>query len=306
MSSSEKDQELINEKTRAEINKIHLEVKSLKKQISWRGQLLQYVAVITVLVTLFGAWQGYLKFREDHQKDQELKSKENDLKDSEQRQKADDEYQLNIQQIASYPGETKETIPSIVLKFQDLKRLIEGGKLSGQAEVARHDVGFLVSYIIQQTDFDLKVPRNVEFDTESLRYCEYYSNYLRLNTDANTRILSKYQTSLKFEHDKNPNVFKAIKRESNSSYSVEGLTAQQEIYAYHVADMLDAYKSHLDLLKQSLKDNPQNTEGIKDMLNQALCDFYTSVNNSSIAQDFFGIDEKALQEQIKQCHMSAR
>lgn len=301
MFTAESNQDLINEKTRAEIKKLNLEVSCLKKQVSWRGQLAQYAAAVTVMITLFGAWQGYLKFREDHLKDQQLKSKENELKDSEERQRADTEYQLHVQQIAAYPGDTKQTIPSVVLRFQGLKRLIEGGKLSTQAEQARHDVGFLISYIIQQTDFDLRAPRNVEFDTESLEHFEYYPAYLRHNPTANMRILSKYHAGLNFDRARNPGIYKTIRRESGTRYSIESSNAQEEVAAHYIVDMLDAYKSHLDLLKQSLRDAPQGAENVAGMLDRALCGFHASVGNDDITQDFFDLDREALREKLKQC-----
>lgn len=301
MPHAQDNQDLINEKTRTEIEKLRLEVTSLRKQVSWKGQLAQYGALITILVTLYGAWQGYREYMDKYEKDQYLKHRENELKDTEERQKADEEYQVHVQQIAAYPGDTKQTIPSVVLRFQSLRRLIEGGKISTQAEQARQNVGFLISYIIRQTDFDLSTPRNVQFDTEALEYCEYYPTYLRHDPVANMRILSKYQISLNSDRARHPNIYKTIRRESSTRYSIESTGAQEMAAVNYIEDMLDAYKSHLDLLRQSLKDDTQNPQSINEMLDRALCGFHASVNNDGLTQDFFDISKEDLQDKMKQC-----
>jgi hypothetical protein len=263
--------------------KLKQELSSQKWQNSRIGRLAQFGAIITVIVAVVGLLITYLKFTDERSKDRELREKELVERNTNQ-------YRADIQQLVQFTNDEKQTTPSLIFLFQDLREIVESTKDPTELSKRRESVANLIVNLIKSTGFDLQKSRNVEFDFKAMSYCEYYSNLLRNEPDINLDILSKYKDALVSLASNNQGCYKSVVIRSDGyifgdNCSSEGIRLDQFIDSFY------AYQKHVEVLKESVKGKPQDAS-TKDSLQRAFCWFYQSTKNKALAKNIFDGDEK--------------
>lgn len=296
------------ELSKTQIVKLNEEIHSLKRQNSWRGQLLQYTAIFTVLATLFGIWQGIERYRSEQEADRQAKiaetrakERENEIREKERIQHVDDTYQAEIQRLSSFAIDPTQTVPSAILTLKEAERILnENGQLS-DIEDRKAKLGYLVYYVVAQTDFNLSNPRNASFDGEAITHSDSYKAYLRKDPVANMRVISKYKSTIASLYGKNPRLYGSLRIGENGEYTHDRCTPEQELELYPIIDILDAYKEHTNLFKEAIKEYPNKADLLNKFFSHSICNFYDSFNNRYLAMQFFELTEQDFQKTLEDC-----
>ena len=285
------------EKAKAEIQKLYLEIRTLEWENSLLGRvfrlagLLTIIAtVITIIATGFGVWQGYMKFNDDRQKERDLKTRE--LKE-----RNTNHYRSDLQLLAAYPLDPKQTIAAASFLFYDLQDLVEN-EFYEDRDQRRFQVGSLISQMIRSDNYDLTVMRNVEFDRKALYYCDYYKKFLEDHPQYNSEILNKYKFVLDTMRKKDPKYYRSITVESNFSFKIPPGGGDKGRSFVH---WVQAYQEHMALFDEALKKNPSDPSEITECKQAAACWFQASIKNDQITGTIFNLDHAGLKTLAERC-----
>ena len=284
------------EMSESQLQKLKLEIMSLEWNARW-GRFTTLITVSITVATLIAAavgW-GYDRY------------KERDLRSRELRQQTDNRYNSDLAQLLRFPTEESQTIPEVILLFDDLSNLIATAYGErGQGERGMK-VGILISELVKSSEFDLTKPRNVEFDKAALAFCPFYLEALINNPKFTKVILQKYAVALEPFHRENIN-FTYVRKEPgpegayvltkpSDKFEKEGFTPKLRTFA----TMVNAYEKHIELLNKSIGRDPANAETLKKDRESAFCSFYTSTQNTLLTKTVFQINDEELNANLPLC-----
>jgi hypothetical protein len=278
----------------AQLRKLNLEISALEWQNSRIGRFSRFATfitigatLVTILATLFGSWYGWKKDR--------------DVRANELIERNDNQYRSDVQQLLQYRFEDKQTLPSVLFSILDLNHIVENKYEGAEQSRRKNELGLLFTRIVKASEFDLTKDRNVEFDRVALRYCPYYPDYLKHNPRFIIEILSKYGDAIaSLNTDK---AFEAliVKPETYEFDFPVDLKEPFKISANQGANIVNVYRSHVSLLKQSLEVKSEAAEETKKNMIIAFCLFYSRTKNKELTKYVFQIDESTFQNNINSC-----
>lgn len=278
--------------------KLDLELKTLLWQTGRVYRLSQFAIIASILATLvtifatsYGIWASY-------QKDTENKTKE-------LRERTDSLYRAEIQRLIQYPIDPKITISDAVFLLRDLEDVVENGYERGaKQERQKDEIGTLISQIMISPDVDLAVTRNVEFDRKALENSPSYKDYLIRNPKFNRDIISKYKAVLTALHEADPN-YSIIPDERNEQMFIEstglGKSEKKQDRFFQYVYIFYAYKSHVDLLKETIATNPGLAQEAENYLGISFCWFYGATENSGLTAKIYGGTPDMIAWRWQQC-----
>jgi hypothetical protein len=278
--------------------KLDLELKTLLWQTGRVYRLSQFAIIASILATLvtifatsYGIWASY-------QKDTENKTKE-------LRERTDSLYRAEIQRLIQYPIDPKITISEAIFLFRDLEDVVENGYEKGPKQDRQKDeIGTLMSQMMMSPDVDTSITRNVEFDRKALANSVSYRNYLIRNPKYNRDILSKYKASLATLHAADPG-YSIVPDESTDEMFSENNTAvksdknQEKFFQYIY--IFYAYRSHVDLLKETAATLPEKAQESELYLGISFCWFYGATANSGLTSKIYGGTDEMIGWRWQQC-----
>ena len=278
--------------------KLDLELKTLLWQTGRVYRLSQFAIIASILATLvtifatsYGIWASY-------QKDTENKTKE-------LRERTDSLYRTEIQRLIQYPIDTKITISDAVFLLRDLEDVVANGYERGPKQDRQKDeIGKLLSQIMISPDVDLSITRNVEFDRKAIENSPSYKEYLVRNPKQNRDIISKYKAVLAALHEADPN-YSIVPDERNDQMFIESTGAGkseknqdkffQNVYIFY------AYKSHVELLQQTISTIPESAQEAENYLGISFCWFYGATQNSGLTGKIYGGTPEMIVWRWQQC-----
>jgi hypothetical protein len=278
--------------------KLDLELKTLLWQTGRVYRLSQFAIIASVLATLvtvfatsYGIWASY-------KKDTELKAKE-------LRERTDSLYRAEIQRLIQYPIDQKVTISDAVFLLRDLEDIVENGYDKGAKQDRQKDeIGTLITQLLMSPDVDLAVTRNVEFDRKALTNSASYKDYLIRNPKYNRDILSKYKAVLAALHEKDRN-YTITPDERNEEMFIEsnsdGKTINNQANFFQYVYIFYAYKSHVDLLKETISKIPGSADEAGQYLGISFCWFYGATENSGLTGKIYGGTPEMVAWRWQQC-----
>jgi hypothetical protein len=118
-----------------------------------------------------------------------------------------------------------------------------------------------------------------------------YRDYLIRNPKYNRDILSKYKAVLAVLHEKDPD-YTITPDEKNDEMFIESDGAgkpikNQETFFQYIY-IFYAYKSHVDLLKETIAKIPESAPEAESYLGISFCWFYGATENSGLTGKIYG------------------
>jgi hypothetical protein len=281
----------------AQLQKLELEITSLRWQNSILGRLNQlativtvFATIVTIAATLFGLWQGYETFVANKQKENDLKARE--LTEGNNRQ-----YRSELQQLIQYPSDPTQTIPSAVFLLQDIQDVIENGYKDNQEglQKRRDQVGFLLAQLIRSPGYDFNSDRNVEFDRKAMNYSDYYANYLINHPGENMDIISRYTPLLESISDSDPKFYMAVVRDADDTFHEVNRKPAKDVKKFFIFTLLfHGINKHVELLNKSPQNNQQDIDALQRNKQHALCLYYNATQNRVLTKNIFNVSDGEL------------
>lgn len=278
--------------------KLDLELKTLLWQTGRVYRLSQFAIIASILATLvtifatsYGIWASYTKDTEN--------------KEKELRERTDSLYRAEIQRLIQYPVDPKITISDAVFLFRDLEDVVEHGYDQGAKQDRQKDeIGTLISQMMISPDVDLSVTRNVEFDRKAMANSPSYKEYLIRNPKQNRDIISKYKAILAALRETDPN-YSILPDEQNDQMFIEsnapGKAERNQGKFFQYVYIFYAYKTHVDLLKETISQIPGSAEEAESYLGISFCWFYSATGNSGLTGKIYGGTPDMIAWRWQQC-----
>lgn len=242
--------------TSKQIDKLDLEIESLRKRTRWET-FLQFIPLATATVLVLGFCFSVYQFYQGQEK--ERISREVD-----QRNRVETRILSDAEGIL----DKTQTLSKASFLFADLGRALEsqvGDKQSGEFQVYRGPfTESLAALVADDLDFE-KNPRDVRFARLALDHWPDYSTYLKDHLKRLDRILDAYVSALRHLRDANPDFVKDIEYDASThQYVTFPKTAEQKAkdkqLTQYFSDIVDGFKRCLALIPQ---EKPEGTV-IKD------------------------------------------
>jgi hypothetical protein len=272
--------------------KLKLEVKTLIWQTGRVYRLSQFAVIfsifatlVTIFATTYGIWTSYVK---------DIENKKKELT-----QKTDSLYRAEIQRLIQYPADPKMPISEAVFLFRDLDEVVKNGYEGDQQNRQKDEIGILLMQLIKSSDVDLSIPRNIEFDNSAMQHSTFYKDYLVKDPLANSVIISRYKTHLKEISDAYPNFRVELDEKDDNGFLPVNIPSET-IFKQYIFTYL-AYKSHVELLDRSTRENEQLKEKAAEYLGASFCWFYDATHNAALTAKIYGGDAGMVEWRWQQC-----
>ena len=271
--------------TSTQIEKLNLEIESLRKRIKWEP-FVQFIPLVSAIVLAFGLVFSVIQFLNGQRKDRVAR-------EIEQRTKVETQIRADRDEIFKLARDETKTFSGISFLFADLERatasrVSDDPKLVDEFRTYRRPFTQGLFSLIK--DLDLKKnPRGLAFALLALDHWTDYKIYLRENPSKLDFILNAYVRGLSSISEKYPNYLDGIRFVGDQfkpleNEDVEGLWPQ-------FLDIVSGFKKHVELIA----DDPKNAELEKIKQNQVRA-FVLVMNKEELARSLLGhmyIDPKA-------------
>jgi hypothetical protein len=235
----------------ARLEKLRLEIASLKYQLTWYRPFLDSTPLITVIITLIGLWAGAYKYLEER--------RETRIGQQNSQIRAD------IDQILSFPSDSKISLARVTFLFHDLDRMTID-------DIAmRNNISDIVEKLIAN-DLDFDKLRDVSFDVAAMSRWADYSQRLRAKGGSRD-IRYKYFQAFRHLHTENEQYFSTIDIDESGQYIVKQFTVEAQFLRF--AQLVIGYQQHVSFIKTTME-----REGAKNSMAQAL-------HNPSLVEKIF-------------------
>jgi hypothetical protein len=252
--------------TAAQIRKLDLESGLLENERRLPSRLVQFVPLITVLVSVGGLIFTVNQFLT--QRTAELRSIDK------QRAAATEALLRSDLQELLVPGEKRPSAARLYLLFNDFATL-----LPERNEQRTNFTGILVEFIKNDADFSNVADARLELII--MERWPDYSRQLTSDQEAHRYIMYKYFQALRHLHDSDPEYFESISWEASTGYQVARYTKEDNFRIF--ASLVQGFAAHLDILRQA-----PNSGDTTDLLQEALDEFQLALKNASLTQEMFG------------------
>jgi hypothetical protein len=273
-------------------DKLELEIDTLKWQTGRVYRLSQFAVIFSIIATLVTIFYTGYNIWSSYTKDTENKKKE-------LTQKTDSQYRTEIQRLIQYPSDTKMPISEVVFLLRDLEEVVKNGYEGDQQKRQKEEIGILLMQLIKSSDVDLSIPRNIEFDRSAMLHSNFYADYLVKDPLANSVILSKYKTHLKEISTAYPDF--RVDPDKNDDHAFMPVNIPNETVNKQYVYTYLAYKSHVELLDRSTRENEQFKEKAEEYLGASFCAFYDATHNAALTAKIYGGDPGMVEWRRQQC-----
>lgn len=283
--SSDEPKDLIESLSIAQLEKLTLEVESLRNKNKWEERVARYIPLITVFVAVAGLIFGIWNFQRQQSSQQEKmvseQQKDRAFQDLDRTLRIQSQIRTDTDQLLRFTNDPTQTLSRVAFLLDDLNVLAyhragesqEGSQiiLNSRETVTRS----LISMIHYDCDF-LKNPRDVYFATTVLDHWPDYSQYLGQNLRELDFVLYKYVRALRDLHDKNPRYFEKIVYDNSSGrYIVNQENFNEEHQFQHYGDIVIGFMKHLSMLRSS------------DLMRKHIRDFEAALRNPELTKQLF-------------------
>src|SRR5436853_1724545 len=283
--------EMTNALSAAQLEKLTLEIQSLRSKNRWEDRVARYLPVATVLIAVGGLLFGIIQFQRQQGTQQEAsisaQQKDRAGQELDRRSRIQNQTRIDIDQLLQFTSDQQQTISRVLFLLRDLDTLTQGSFITNDeggvlflSNNRRTVTNALMKLLHYDCDF-LKRPKDVYFATTIFDYWKDYSEYLKQDTKELDFILFKYIRALRDLHDTNPKYFQQLQYDKQSGKYVVLSEADynEEARFQHFGDTVIGFMKHLSLLDGS----PNERESY-------IQDFQRSLCNADLTEQLFGMN----------------
>lgn len=264
----------------AQLEKLNLEIRALRKERAWLDKLLQFLPAVTVLLALTGFLYGIFQASKAEQKARIAEQ-------TSQKIKLQEQIRSDLDQIVRFPTDKNQTASRISFLLADLDKLFK--TTLSDIEVVPKDERSKTSDILAQLisdDVDLNDRRNVDFAVTVLKRWDDYGAYLKSKPNLVMNILTNHCDALEEVYKKSPAYFGRFKYTDQTRSEIDEPkipSLPSPTIARHFEDLVSSYSKYLELLQ-----DPNSRQ-------MAIKHFQAATCNKDLTQQEFGqsFDPKA-------------
>jgi hypothetical protein len=231
--------EISQEKARAEVAKLNLEIELLRRQKSIFGRTLQIgpliavaAACVSVMITI------------DQSRDQSKRAYTQ--QQSAYTQQMNGLYRSDLEELQKFPVEPKQTLARTRYLFEELSRTID---TLSQIDTARHqqdrrNIAAQLFQLVTSSDFNVNSRRMVEFEHAICENWPEYDTLLIDSVDNNCRILTIYLYAIRKQRSIEPGLWLQLNPVSNTFLPQNDTASSYEPLAMARA-LVEAFKIHI-------------------------------------------------------------
>lgn len=271
----------------AQLEKLKLEIRDLKKKSVWRDTLLQLVPALTILGTVIGFGFTVYQFYHDQQKARATAQ-------ADQKIRIQSQIRTDLDQLVQFPTDKSHTIARVVFLLQDLANAQGLAELqrknAGESDTSGEErrrtsqvFGKMILYDIQYNE-----KRDVDFANTILTNWEDFKPYLVQTAPGDPPeprvqiILIRYLDALNGLHSKFPaylagTQLDATKGSFNPPQGLDnGATPSRDQFR-HFENLINSFPLYLNLLS------------VPDMKNNFIKQFQAAICNRTLTQQKLGL-----------------
>ncbi|MDX6529718.1 MAG: hypothetical protein QOH41_2008 [Blastocatellia bacterium] len=235
----------------AQLEKLNLEIRDLKRKSPWIETLLQLAPTVTVLVTGLGLFFAFYQF---HKGQQVARATER----TDQRVKLQTQIRNDLDQIVQFPADTNQTVARVSFLLQDLTKL-EGINQSDLANAGEPDkfaaeqrsISDVFARMILK-DIDYNKQRDVDFARVIFHSWDDYHNYLMDEKDQASLhyILIKTLDALYELHKRYPDYFSQVHLNEANLFTAD-VSEPNLAQVRYFESLLNSFPEYLELIKDA-------------------------------------------------------
>ena len=283
--SIEEPSELSDLLSTAQLEKLRLEVESLRNKNQWQERVAQFIPLITVFLAvagfIFGIWQFQRQQSSQQEKLVSEQQKDRASQDLDRTLRIQNQIRTDTEQLLRFTNDPTQTLSRVAFLLDDLKVLAHQpvGDSQEGSQIILNSRETVTSSLIKMIHYDcdfLKNPRDVYFATTVFDHWPDYSKHLGQNLSELDFVLYKYVRALRDLHDKNPKYFEKLVYDSSSDrYIVNSESFGEEHQFQHYGDTVIGFMKHLSILPSS------------DLMKKHIQDFKTALRNPQLTEQLF-------------------
>lgn len=249
-----KSENLSDSHSEAELEKLNLEIESLRYKNKWEHRITVYIPLVSTLLAIGGLLFGIYQFQSQQrlQQDKTIAEQQKDraAKETEQAFRIQDQIRTDVDQLLQFTSNKEITISRVIFILNDLKLLLDYSadeqhtipkKLQEQKRGITKNLVKTLEY-----DCDFNNPRDVEFALSIIENWDDYLEYLKSDIDTVQIFVEKYIWALQKLHAKNPEFIESLEYdEENSDFYYKGDLS----FFYEFDKLENCFKKHLDLIE---------------------------------------------------------
>ncbi len=254
---------------KARLQKVELEIQSLKPQRKWHAAIVPYIPVITAALSVLGFVWGVVLFLNQQERDR--RTREDDRISREQTQ-----IRNSYEQLLQFASNSNLTVQNALFLREDIDRLIDAlyppdSRDENMRKRNKEEKTRLREKIFNliATDCDFTQPRHVRLDIEAIKSWKDYEDGLK---GANVPLVNKYIAAFRFLHKRDKKYIESV------TYSPETgiieFAAPTDPLSNSFENLLQGFSLHLKLLNGQERD-------------KALEAFISATHNDTLAVDLF-------------------
>ena len=231
----------------AQLEKINLEIRALRKKSVWHDTVLQLTPALTVLVALSGFVFGIYQFHNGQEKARELEQ-------AGQQIKIQDQIRSDLDQIVQFPTDRKQTVSRVSFFLLDLDNLLKPNLADPDSTAKdRRKIGDLLVQLISD-DLDLTERRNVSFALTLVKQSNDYDEGLKAHPNMLMNILTNHCDAFESIYKKAPKYFGRFKYTDQTKSEIDEPDVSpipDASLARHFEDLVGSYSRHLELIQDA-------------------------------------------------------
>jgi hypothetical protein len=271
----------------AQLEKLNLEIRALRKKSAWRDTVLQLTPALTVLVAISGFVFGIYQFHNGQEKAREIEQ-------AGQRIKIQDQIRSDLDQIVQFTTDKKQTVSRVSFLLLDLDNLLKPNPGDPDSTAKdRKKIGDLLDQLICD-DTDLAERRNVSFALTLVKQSNDYNEGLKAHPNMLMDILTNHCDAFEGIYKKAPKYFSRFKYTDQTKSEIDEPDVSpipDASLARHFEDLIGSYSRHLELVQdQSTRES-------------AIKHFQMATCNRDLTQQEFGrsVDPKQNPLDFRNC-----
>ncbi|MDX6288945.1 MAG: hypothetical protein QOH42_744 [Blastocatellia bacterium] len=231
----------------AQLEKLNLEIRALRKKSAWRDTVLQLTPALTVLVALSGFVFGIYQFHNGQEKAREFEQ-------AGQRIKIQDQIRSDLDQIVQFTADKKQTVSRVSFLLLDLDNLLKPnpGDPDSTAKDRRKISDLLVQLMCDDTDLNER--RNVSFALTLVKQWSDYGESLKAHPNMLANILTNHCDAFEGIYKKAPKYFGRFKYTDQTKSEIDEPDVKpipDASLARHFEDLVGSYSRHLELIQDA-------------------------------------------------------
>lgn len=224
---------------KAQLQKLRLEIASLKPKRRWYEELARYIPLITAVLSIAGFLWGVVLFLNQQEKDRKTREEDRISRDLMQ-------YRTSYEQLLQFSSNPNVTVQRVLFLRDDIDRLIDS--LNTDPEVRQREKAKLKATIFSliTRECDFTQAKHVRLDIAALQeWADYHDD---LKTTPKKHYINKYINAIGYLHTRDPKYIETAEYNPQTGFTES--QAPSEPLAVSFASLIEGFRCHLQLLEE--------------------------------------------------------